>query len=93
MNADGRKIGILHQLQDSGKSIDSAKKGQEVAISIQNVTVGRQISEEEIFYSFPPSHEARLLLKQFAHKLNPEEFHVLTEIVEIQRKINPAYAY
>jgi translation initiation factor 5B len=93
MNVDGRRIGIVHQLQDNGKNIDSAKKGQEVAISIQNVTVDRQVSEEEIFYSFPPSHEAKLLLKQFAHKLTPEELQVLKEIIEIQRKLNPAYGY
>ncbi len=93
MNLDGRKVGIVHQLQDSGKSVDSAKKGQEVAISIQNVTVGRQVSEEEVFYSFPPSHEARLLLKQFAHKLSPEEFQILNEIISIQRKVNSAYGY
>ncbi|VVC06358.1 putative translation initiation factor IF-2 [uncultured archaeon] len=93
MNSDGRKVGIVHQIQDSGKSVDTAKKGQEVAISIQNVTVGRQVSEEDIFYSFPPSHEARLLLKQFAHKLSPEEFQILNEIISIQRKINPVYGY
>jgi translation initiation factor 5B len=93
MNADGRRIGIVHQLQDSGKNINSAKKGQEVAISIQNVTIGRQVSEEDIFYSLPPSHEAKLLIKQFAHKLSPEELQILKEIIEIQRKINPAYGY
>lgn len=93
MNADGKRIGIVHQLQDSGKNINSAKKGQEVAISIQNVTVGRQVSEEDIFYSLPPSHEAKLLVKQFAHKLSPEELQILKEIIEIQRKINPAYGY
>ncbi|MDE1830275.1 MAG: translation initiation factor IF-2, partial [Thaumarchaeota archaeon] len=37
MNADGKKIGIVHQLQDNGKNMGSAKKGQEVAMSIQNV--------------------------------------------------------
>lgn len=93
MNANGRRIGIVHQLQDGGKNIDSAKKGQEVAISIKNVTAGRQVSEEEVFYSLPPSNEAKLLLKQFAHKLTPEELQVLKEIVEIQRKINPVYGY
>lgn len=93
MNVDGRRIGIVHQLQDSGKNINSAKKGQEIAISIQNVTVGRQVSEEDIFYSLPPSHEAKLLVKQFAHKLSPEELQILKEIIEIQRKINPAYGY
>ncbi len=93
MNVSGRKIGIVHQLQDSGKNIDSAKKGQEIAMSIQNVTVGRQVSEEEVFYSLPSSREAKLLLKQFSHKLNPEEFQTLKEIVEIQRKLDPAYGY
>ncbi len=93
MNADGRRIGVIHQLQDNGKNIDLAKKGQEVAISIQNATVGRQVSEEEVFYSLPPSHEAKLFIKQFAHKLSPEESQILKEITEIQRKTNPAYGY
>ncbi len=93
MNSDGKRIGVVHQIQDSGKSIEKAKKGQEVAVSIQNVTIGRQISEEEVFYSLPPSHEARLLLKRFEHKLSPEEVEVLKEIIAIQRKLNPAYGY
>lgn len=93
MNVNGRKIGGVHQIQDNGKNVDVAKKGQEVAISIQNVTIGRQISEEEIFYSMPNSKEVNLLLKQFLHKLNPEEQSTLKEIVEIQRKINPVYGY
>ena len=93
MNANGKRIGVVHQIQDSGKSINVAKKGQEVAVSIQNVTIGRQISEEEVFYSLPLSHEARLLLKRFEHKLSPEEVEVLKEIIAIQRKLNPAYGY
>ena len=93
MNMEGRKIGILHQIQDNGKNVNVAKKDQEVAVSIQNITVGRQISEEEILYSFPPAPEAKLLLKRFSHKLSPEEFQVLNEITEIQRKLNPMYGY
>lgn len=93
MNVNGRRIGTVHQIQDKGKNIDIAKKDQEVAVSIQNITIGRQISEEEIFYSLPPSHDAKLLLKRFTHKLGSEEMQVLKEIVEIQRKNNPAYGY
>lgn len=93
MNADGKKIGAIHQIQENGKNVDVAKKGKEVAVSIQNVTIGRQISEEDVFYSLPPSPEAKLLLKTFSHKLSPEEFQTLREIIEIQRKINPLYAY
>ena len=93
MNVEGRKVGIVHQLQDNGKNVDTAKRGQEVAMSIQNVTVGRQVSEEDVFYSLPPSHEAKLLLKQYSHKLSPDELQTLKEIIEIQRKSNAAYGY
>ncbi|MDE1842796.1 MAG: translation initiation factor IF-2 [Thaumarchaeota archaeon] len=93
MSTDGRKIGIVHQIQENGKNVDVAKKGKEVAVSIQNVTIGRQISEEDVLYSFPPSPEAKQLLKTFSHKLSPEEFQTLREIIEIQRKVNPLYAY
>ncbi len=93
MNKDGKNIGKVHQLQHEGKTITSAKTGQEVACSVQDVTIGRQIFEEDIFYSFPPSHEAKQLLGKFAHKLSPEETEVLNEIVKIQRKNNSMYAY
>jgi translation initiation factor 5B len=93
INSAGRKIGVVHQIQDNGKNVDIAKKDQEVAVSIQNITVGRQISEEDVLYSLPPSSEAKLYLKRFSHKLNSEELEVLKKITEIQRKNNPLYAY
>lgn len=93
MNKEGRNVGRVHQLQHQGKTVTSAKTGQEVACSVQDVTIGRQIFEEEVFYSFPPSHEAKQLLGKFAHKLSPEETNALNEIVEIQRKRDAAYAY
>ena len=93
MNKTGKNIGRVHQLQHEGKTVSSAKTGQEVACSVQDVTIGRQIFEEDVFYSFPPSHEAKQLLGKFAHKLSPEENEVLNEIVEIQRKKDAAYAY
>ncbi len=93
MNSDGRKIGNIHQLQHDKKTVSSAKTGDEVACSVQDVTIGRQIFEEEVFYTFPPSHEAKQLLNKFMHKLSTEEQEVLNEIVEIQRKKEAAYAY
>ena len=93
MNKDGRRVGIIHQLQLDGKTVASAKVGEEVACSVQDVTIGRQIFEEEVYYTFPPSHEAKQLLNKFMHKLNPEEQEVLTEIIRIQREKEPAYAY
>ncbi len=93
MNKDGRKVGIIHQLQLDKKTVTSAKTGDEVACSVKDVTIGRQIFEEEVYYTFPPSHEAKQLLNRFMHKLSTEEQQVLNEIVEIQRAKEAAYAY
>ena len=93
MNSDGRKVGYIHQLQHDKKTVTSAKAGDEIACSVQDVTIGRQLFEEEVFYTFPPSHEAKQLLNKFMHKLTTEEQEVLNEIVEIQRKKEAAYAY
>lgn len=93
MNKNGKRIGLIHQLQDGKKSIEYATQGQEVACSIQDVTIGRQINEEDVFYSLPSSSEAKKLVEQFSHKLTPEEQAVLNEILEIQRKQDSSYGY
>ncbi|HWP78936.1 MAG TPA: translation initiation factor IF-2 [Candidatus Nitrosotenuis sp.] len=93
MNKNGKKIGVIHQLQDGKKSIEFATTGQEVACSIQDVTIGRQINEEDVFYSLPTSSEAKKLIERFSHKLSPDEQQVLNEIVQIQRKQDSAYGY
>ena len=93
MNKTGKKIGIIHQLQHDGKTVTTVKTGQEVACSVQNITIGRQIAEEDVFYTLPSSSDAKQLMKRFMHKLSSEETDVLNEIIEIQRAIDPAYAY
>ncbi len=93
MRMDGKEIGKIHQLQESGKTVESAETGKEVACSVKGVTIGRQISEEDVFYTLPTSNEVKYLLKKYSHKLSSEQFNLLNEIVEIQRKKDPAYGY
>jgi len=93
MNKIGKKIGVIHQLQHDGKTITSVKVGQEVACSVQNITIGRQIAEEDEIYTLPSSSDAKKLLKKFNQRLSSEERNTLNENVEIQRKIDPAYGY
>ncbi len=93
MNKTGRKVGKIHQLQLDKKTVSTAKTGDEVACSVRDVTIGRQIFEEDVYYTFPPSHEAKQLLNKFMHKLSTDEQQVLNEIVGIQRAKEPAYAY
>lgn len=93
MRKDGKKIGTVHQLQHDGKTVESAKTGQEIACSVQDITIGRQIHEEDEFYTLPTSSEAKQILNRFVTKLTPEQFALLNEIVEIQRKTDAAYGY
>ena len=93
MNEKGKKVGQVHQLQEDKKTTNSVKAGAEVACSVQGVTIGRQVNEEDVFYTLPNSREAKQLLNKFSHKLSSEELEVFNEIVEVQRKIDPAYGY
>ena len=93
MNKTGKKIGIIHQLQHENKTVETAKTGQEVACSVQNITIGRQIQEEDVFYTLPPPDDAKQYLNKFKNKLSSEELHILNEIVEIIRVTNPIYGY
>lgn len=93
MNKSGKKIGTIHQLQHENKTVDVAKLGQEVACSVQNITIGRQIKEEDIFYTLPSPDDAKKYLNKFKSKLNSEELQTLNEIVEIIRATNPVYGY
>ena len=93
MNMAGRKVGSIHQLQLDKKTVSTAKTGDEVACSVKDVTIGRQIFEEEVYYTFPPSPDAKLLLNKFMHKLSTEEQEVLNDIVRIQRAIEPIYGF
>ena len=93
MNMSGKKVGVVHQLQLDKKTVTEAKTGDEVACSVQDATIGRQLFEEDVYYTFPPSHEAKKLLNKFMHKLSSEEQEILNDIVRIQREKEPAYAY
>ena len=93
MNKSGKKIGTIHSLENEGKTVNVVKTNEEVACSVQNITIGRQIFEEDVFYTLPTPDEAKNLLKKYSHRLDSEELKVLKEIVEIQRNINPVYGY
>ena len=93
MNAKGKKIGRIHQLQEDKKTVESVKTGSEAACSVQGITIGRQIFEDDVFYTLPSPNEAKQLLQKFSHKLSSEELTVFNEIVDIQRSKDAAYGY
>jgi translation initiation factor 5B len=84
MKEDGKVVGSIKGIQSENKSIDEAIQGQEVAISIEGVTVGRQIKGEDILYTDLPASDAKKLRDMDV--LNADERDVLNKIFEIKRK-------
>ena len=88
-----KKLVVIHQIQDKGKTIEEATKGMQVAVSINGPQIGRQINEGDIFYTYLNSRQAKMLIGRFNHKLNEEEKAVLDHIVTLRRNSDPAFGY
>jgi translation initiation factor 5B len=93
INEVGKKIGAIHQIQKSGKPIDEATQGEQVAVSIKEISIGRHINEGDIFYTDLKSKEAKLLSERFSSRLTREEKDLLDKIIAMKRSIDPSYAY
>ena len=86
MRDDGKVIGSIRGIQSDNKPVEEAIQGQEVAISLEGVTVGRQIKGEDILYTSIPESDAKKLKEMDV--LNIDEKDVLNRIIEIKRKGN-----
>jgi translation initiation factor 5B len=93
MNSEGKKIGVIHQIQDKGKSIEDATRGMQVDVSLNGPQIGRQINEGDIFYTYLDSRQAKLLLNRFNCRLDEEEKKILDFVVSMRRKTDPAFGY
>ncbi len=87
MKKDGITITEAKSIQIEQENIEKAEKGKQVAVSLPNVTIGRQIHEEDILYSAIPEEQFRKL-KEFKKYLTHEEISILKEIAEIMRQKN-----
>ena len=84
MNKEGT-IGKVQAIQSDGKSLEEAKKGQEVAVSIDGAVVGKDIAENDILYTYIPKKQIAML-KEVAESLSSEELELLHTIEEMERE-------
>jgi translation initiation factor 5B len=85
MDSSGKRIDRIKAMQSEGKGVKIAKKGQELAVSLPNITFGRQVNENDILYSELSESEFRKL-KENKSLLSPDELSALKEILEIRRR-------
>ena len=85
MDSSGKRIDKIKAMQSEGKGVKIAKKGQELAVSLPNITFGRQVNENDILYSELSESEFKKL-KENKSLLSPDELSALKEILEIRRR-------
>ena len=87
MDEEGNVVGKIIDLQDSGKRMDNAEKGERIASSIMGGFVGKNMKENDILYTDISTSEYGKIM---SHKeiLSKEEIEVLKEILKIKRKKN-----
>ncbi len=90
MNNKGIQVCSVKAIQVEKKNVESAEEGKQVAVSLEGITIGRQVSKNETLYSFLTEEEFRKL-KDLRKYLTKSEIQVLKEISEIMRKSNPVW--
>lgn len=87
MRDDGRPLGRIRSIRTGDKTLDSAGQGKEVAIAVDGITIGRQVSPGDILYIDLPEADARALrgLTDLTH----DEVEALDQICTIKRKEDP----
>lgn len=84
MKEDGKVLGSIKGIQSENKAVEEAIQGQEVAISIEGITIGRQLKGGDILFTDIPASDAKKLRDMGV--LNLDEKDVLNKIFEIKRK-------
>ncbi len=90
MRKDGKQVGRLKGIQKNKENVSLAEKGEQVAVSIEGVMIGRQLKEEDIVYTAITEEEFKQY-KKLKRYLTKDEIEVLKEIAEIMRKENPMW--
>lgn len=85
MTANGGAVAEIKTLQSERETLKSVDRGRQVAASIPGVTAGRQIHENEIYFTDMSEEEFRRLKKLSKHLSKPE-IELLKEIAIIKRK-------
>ncbi|RLI97293.1 MAG: translation initiation factor IF-2 [Candidatus Aenigmatarchaeota archaeon] len=81
---DENITGEIKQIQSEGKNVDEAKMGDNVAISLIGISVGRHVKEGDIFITDLTSEEYKTL-KKYKDLLSESEKATLEEIRNIKQ--------
>ena len=78
---------MLKPFNTKRKIIQEAKAGMQVAVSLDKITIGRQVEETDVLYSFVSEGEFRTM-KKIKENLSSAEIDLLKEIADKMREQN-----
>ncbi len=90
INVQGENITTIKGMQKERENVMSAKENDQIAMSLDKVTMGRNLHEGDILYSNIEEAGYRKL-KEMKKFLSDKEIDVLKEIAAIKRKENPTW--
>ena len=90
MKEDGKEITEVKAIQLDKENVNKIERNKQGAVSMEGVTIGRQINEGTVLYSAVPEDHFRKL-KELKTYLSEEEKGILREIGKIMREDNPVW--
>ncbi|MFW5937834.1 MAG: translation initiation factor IF-2 [Halanaeroarchaeum sp.] len=86
---DFTRVGVLKTVQDQGEDVEEARAGEQVAVSIDGPTVGRDVDEGDVLWVDLPEKHAKVLEQELREDLPADEREALSQYLETRRKRDP----
>ncbi|PSP67583.1 translation initiation factor IF-2 [Halobacteriales archaeon QS_1_69_70] len=83
------RVGELKSLQDAGEDVDEARRGDQVAASIDGPTVGRGIEEGDELWTELPEKHAKILEQELSEEIPADELEALGMYLDKHRNRDP----
>jgi len=86
MTEDGKSVGEIKSIRDKEQTLKEAIMGQEIAVSISDAVIGKNVKPGDILYSDLSEDDVKKLANV---ELTYEEKETLNEIISIKRREKP----
>lgn len=93
ISASGKRLGEVRGIQDKGVDIPEASVGMQVAVSIEDAVVGRNVSEGDVIYVDMPERHLKTLTTKFPAELTEGDQETVKELIQIKRRENPVWGF
>ncbi len=91
VKVNGESVGDVLQIQGQGQPIPEATEGMQVALSMREPIIGRNLHEGDMMYVLVPEEDVKELFEKYQNKLSPSEVEALNKLIEVMRKRDPLW--